>query len=43
MSNDTYALLSWPLTHMLGMINSFSGNRIDIHGHYVLDLWLQNQ
>ena len=41
--NDTYAPLSWPFTHMLGMINNVKGNHINIHGHYVLDLLLQNQ
>ena len=35
--------LPGPWLTLLGKINSFSGNHFDIHGHYVLDLWLPNQ
>ena len=35
--------LPGPWLKLLGMINSFSGNHFYFQGHYVLDLWLQNQ
>ena len=43
MSNDTYAPFPGPWFTLLELINSFGGNHFDIQGHYILDLWLQNQ
>ena len=31
-----------PSLTLLGMFNSFSGKHFEIHGHYVLDIWPQN-